>query len=241
MTFFKKIEKIEYIKASEIAEHFKITAKKLNEIFESLKWSVRENKNWIVTELSLSIGAKQINFKGTKSINWNPEIKNKPELINAIKDFKESEKNKIPKNNIKININSRMSNKEKKEKGDLYEEFISNHFRKQGYTIAEHGKDNGVKDQGIDIIAKKGKEVLFIQCKNWSENSSRKIKSDDMKITRQNVQDYKIKNPIYEMYNIKIIYVISENILHRSAYYYLQENSETIEFRIIPIINKSSI
>lgn len=238
MAFFKrkKQEKIEYIKASDIAEHFQITAKKLNEIFELLKCSTREDKNWIATELGKSMGAKQINFRGTKSIHWDSEIKNNAELINAIKAFKDSEKVEVSKNDEPIKTNERMTNKEKKEKGDLYEEFISNHFRTQGYTIAEHGKDNGVKDHGIDIIAKKGREVLFIQCKNWSANSSRKVKSDDMKIARQNIQDYKTKNPIYEMYDMKILYIISENVLHGSAYHYVQENSEIIEFRIIPII-----
>jgi len=216
MAFFKrkKQDKIESIKVSDIAKHFQITARQLNEIFGLLKWSMREDKNWIATELGKSKGAEQINFRGSKSIHWDSKIKNDFELINAIKTFKDSEKVEINKNDKNININEKMTKREKKEKGDLYEEFISNHFRTQGYTIAEHGKDNGVKDHGIDIIAKKDRKVLFIQCKNWSAKSSRKIKSDDMKIARQNAQDYKIKNPVYEMYDMKILYVISENVLH---------------------------
>jgi restriction system protein len=232
MFFFKK-KKIEYIKATEIAEHFGITAIKLNEIFELLKWAKKENKSWIATELGKSIGTEQINFKGIKSIHWNSEIKNNPVLIYTIEGFKKTKVNKTPE---VVKINERMTDKEKKEKGDLYEKFIANHFRTHGYTIAEHGIDNGVKDHGIDIIAKKGREILFIQCKNWSATSSRKVKSDDMKIARQNAQDYKTKNPMYEMYNMKILYVISENVLHGSAYHYMQENNEEIEFRIIPII-----
>lgn len=234
MLFFKKKKKIEYIKVSDIAEHFQITARMLNEVFESLKWARKDDKSWIVTEIGKSRGAEQINFKGTKSIHWNPEIKNDNELINAIKGFQHT---KPSTNNEQSNINQKMTYQAKKEKGDLYEAFISNHFRAQGYKIAEHGKENGVKDHGIDIIAKKGKEVLFIQCKNWSVTQSRRVKSDDMKIARQNVLDYKVKNPLYEMYDMKILYVLSENVLHGSAYHYVQENSHEIEFRIIPIMD----
>jgi restriction system protein len=232
--FFKKKKKIEYIKTSEVAEHFQITAQKLNEIFELLKWARKEDKSWIATELGKSMGTEEINFRGTKSIHWNSEIKNNPVLIFAIEEFQKTKVNSTPEI---VKVNERITDKEKKEKGDKYEAFIANHFRAHGYTIAEHGKDNGVKDHGIDIIAKKGKEVLFIQCKNWSATSSRKVKSDDMKIAKQNVQDYQAKNPLYKMYSMKILYVMSENVLHGSAYHYLQEKSEEIEFRIIPIID----
>lgn len=234
MLFFKKKKEIKYIKVSEIALHFQITARKLNEILELLRWAKKEDIHWIATEQGKKNGAEQTKYRKTKYIHWDSEIKNNHELINAIKGFQNT---KPITSDKQVNINERMTNKKKKEKGDLYEDFISNHFRTQGYTIAEHGKDNGVKDHGIDIIAKKGRDVLFIQCKNWSAASSRKVKSDDMKIARQNIQDYKEKNPLYEMYNMKILYVISENVLHGSAYHYVQENSEIMEFRIIPIIN----
>ena len=46
-----------------------------------------------------------------------------------------------------------------KEKGDMYEKYIADYYREQGYTISEHGQDNGRKDKGIDVIAKKEKEI----------------------------------------------------------------------------------
>ena len=221
MAFFKKkkVEKIEYLKAKDLREEYKITSQKLHEALELLNWvSKSEKRGWITTKLGVTKGAVQRQHMGTDYVIWNTKVKNNFELINTVKRLK---------------VTQKMTNKEK---GDLYEKFIATHYRVQGYTIAEHGKDNGVKDGGIDIIAKKGKEMLFIQCKNWSAESTRKIKSEDMKIARQNVQDYKSKNPLYDMYSMKILYVISENVLHGSAYHYLQENSELMEFRIIPIV-----
>jgi len=39
------------------------------------------------------------------------------------------------------------------------------------------------------------------------------------------------------MYKIKIIYIMSENVLHGSGYHYIQDNSEMLEFRIIPMMS----
>jgi len=35
-------------------------------------------------------------------------------------------------------------------------------YKKDGYIVVPHGKDNGIHDQGINIIAKKEKKMLFI-------------------------------------------------------------------------------
>lgn len=94
-----------------------------------------------------------------------------------------------------------------------------------------------MKDHGIDLIAKKENDILFIQCKNWSAQSTNKVRDKEIKVTRQDVQDYKEKHPMYEMYNTKIIYIMSENVLHGSAYHYIQNHHETMEFKIIPMMN----
>ena len=40
----------------------------------------------------------------------------------------------------------------------------------QGYKLIYNGAIEGLEDMGRDLIAKKGKELLVIQCKNWSNN-----------------------------------------------------------------------
>lgn len=223
---FKK--KIIYLKAKELREHFKITSKQLHEILELLKWATKsEDKGWKATKLGISKGAKDGVYMGVNYIRWDSKIKKDIGFINAVKGFK---------NSIKINTKQTKIIHSNKEKGDEYEIFIAKHFREQGYTIAEHGIDNGVKDHGIDIIAKKDKDILFIQCKNWSVNHKIKVKDKEIKVTRQDVQDYKEKHPLYTMYKTKIIYIMSENVLHGSGYHYIQNNSDVIEFRIIPIV-----
>ncbi len=120
-----------------------------------------------------------------------------------------------------------------KQKGDEYEAYVCKHFEEQGYKIAPHGKDNGVKDQGIDIILKKDKEILFIQCKNWNVKHKYKIDHKEIQYIRMNVRDYIEKNQLFTMYNWKILYVTSENILENSAHYKIREHREEIEHQII--------
>lgn len=53
--------------------------------------------------------------------------------------------------------------------GFLYERYIGFLFEKEGYEVEFHGIFKGFEDLGRDLIAKKEKEVVVIQCKNWSQ------------------------------------------------------------------------
>ena len=120
-----------------------------------------------------------------------------------------------------------------KEKGDKYEAHVCKHFEEQGYLTVPHGKLNGVEDQGIDIILKKDKEILFIQCKDWDIKNQYRINSKEIQYVRMNVRDYMHKNQVFSMYNWKILYITSDNILDRSAKHKIREYSEEIEHQVI--------
>lgn len=61
------------------------------------------------------------------------------------------------------------SYKSKTQIGRLYERFIGYEYEKLGYKVEFFGALNGFEDLGRDLIAKKGKSVLIIQCKYWSK------------------------------------------------------------------------
>ena len=144
-----------------------------------------------------------------------------------------------PKKRKKFNHNkyefkeTKLTAKEKKIKGDKYEAYICEIFKNDGDTIAPHGKDNGVHDQGIDIIAKKDKEILFVQCKDWNLSNGYKIDHKEIQYIRMNVRDYLESNPLFKNYDWKIIYVTSEDILDKSANYKIIEHDNEIEHKII--------
>jgi len=124
---------------------------------------------------------------------------------------------------------------ERQKKGEEYEKYIADFFKEQNYTISNHGIDNKKKDGGIDVIAKKDKTILFIQCKNWNAKNKNRITHVDIKKTRTEINDYIEKNPLYKNYKIKTYYITSEDILDKSAKLYIKEHKEKIEHLIIPM------
>lgn len=125
---------------------------------------------------------------------------------------------------------------EKLQKGKEYEDFISRHYRDCGYVVYENGLNNGRKDGGIDLVAVKEKDIVFIQCRNWSESSKYKVRHTEIKVFETNVNNYLEKNPIFktETYTKKLRYIISGDFIHQSAIKYIKEK-ENIDFEIIRI------
>jgi len=211
-----------YLTVTEIATYFNTSNQKINKIFLELTWAKKQDRWWIATELGLENGAKQeYNAKNKqKYIKWSSLVKKNPILIEAIEKIREPTKPKRTLDKIK--------------KGKAYEELVANYYKALGYTVWEHGKELGVKDHGIDIIVKQGRKVLFLQCKHWNKSNKYKITHRHLKSMRQDVSDYIEKKSIFSMYDIEVIYVVSDDIFDKSAYYYLNEHKENIKAQIIP-------
>ena len=129
----------------------------------------------------------------------------------------------------------KMTKQEKQEKGAKYEKYISEFFKKQGYTTWNHGEEKGVKDRGIDLMMKKGRTFYFIQCKNWDKW---KVDHNLVKATRMDVIDYLddnqfLKNLLDTNYTYKIVYVTSKNCLTAGAKTYINKQ-ETMDYQVIP-------
>jgi len=223
--YTKKTEKIlitkekSFITATELSKEFNIPPANLNKIFLSLHWATKEDRWWIVSPLGELNGGKQCYQQKTKSkyIRWNEEIKKNPKLIKAINEFKNNKSNTL-------------SNKEK---GNLYEEYITEHYRKLGYFVWEHGKEKGRLDQGIDLIVKKDKEIIFIQCKNWEKNKKFKIDHVRVKASRAEARQFMLDNPLFKGYNNKFRYTLSNDCMHPSAIKYIEENNRIFDYEVI--------
>lgn len=53
--------------------------------------------------------------------------------------------------------------------GRLYERYVGYLYEQEGYNVDYVGIFKGFEDLGRDLICRKGKEVIVIQCKNWSQ------------------------------------------------------------------------
>ncbi len=54
--------------------------------------------------------------------------------------------------------------------GLFYERYIGYLYESDGYRVEYSGIKNGFDDLGRDLIARKGNDVLVIQCKRWSKS-----------------------------------------------------------------------
>ena len=114
-----------------------------------------------------------------------------------------------------------------------YEAFIAEHYKKMGCFVWEHGKEKGRKDKGIDLIVKDKEEIIFIQCKNWKENTRFKIDHKEVKATRMEASDFIKENPIFQTYKNKIRYTLSGDFIHASAVKYIEEHSEILDYEVV--------
>ena len=246
------------ISNKEIAQYFEISTSELNQIFKNLQWTRQQDKWTISTIFGKQAGAKEFYNAKLKSkyVKWHKYILNNQELVAAISKLKEEktkkqkesdqpkktvqpEKPVQPKESVQLKEPAKpkkLTAKEKKKKGDLYEEYVAKHYRNLGFFVWEHGKMYGVKDNGIDLFMKKGNCVYFVQCKNWDKWQ---IDHKEVKSMKTDVHDYLEKNPEFEdlisNFQKKILYVTPKKCLTPGAYKYIQENKLLYEYAVIPI------
>jgi restriction system protein len=131
------------------------------------------------------------------------------------------------------------THKEKIQKGVEYEKFVARVYRSRGYNVTEHGREMGKKDHGIDLIAKKDKEIIFIQCKNWNENGKWKIRHDNIKSFQTDARTFVEQKPIFKNYKLQIRYTLSGDFIHLSAIKHIEEmkkRGKKIDYEILPMI-----
>ncbi|MDR1976004.1 MAG: restriction endonuclease [Campylobacteraceae bacterium] len=121
------------------------------------------------------------------------------------------------------------------QKGKDYEAFVGSYYETLGYDVKAFGFERGRSDNGIDIVATKNGEALFIQCKNWSKNSQYKINHEKIKSFVGSVSMFKIKYPEYKDIKETLLYIASEDIFDNSAKKYCQECKEYVRYKILPM------
>jgi len=194
------------ISTIQIAQYFDIETKALNQIFLELQWVKRKYFLWLATtELGKEKGAKKENRK----ILWNRGLLGDKELILAVKDSK---------NLTDKSIDS-----------DTYKTIVSKKYKKEGYTLWDYSKEKGTYDRNIHFVAKRDRDVVLIHCKSNQED----ISLEEVLNFRENKKEFIAENPVFEIYNIKIKYVMSYFSLSEEAFEYLQSHKNTVFYEIV--------
>jgi Holliday junction resolvase len=210
----------QYLNTHEIAEELNTSNEKVIKAIFELKWVEKSGKWTIATDQGHLYGAEERYSKKykTKYVMWNKSILENKQLLET------------------INTYTPMNDNEKIEKGKEYEEYVAKVYRSRGYNVSEYGKDMGVKDKGIDLIAKKDKHIVLLQCKNWNENGKWKITHKEIKTFQTEARNFVEDAKIFQKYLLDARYAISGDFIHNSAIKHIEEmknKGKRIDYEII--------
>lgn len=212
-------QKSRFININDIAEHFNVPSAKINSMFFQLGWVEKRAKWTVATEEGRKNGAEEqySEAKRKKYVVWKESILEnellKKELLGQYKTTTKKEEVKDKTDEIKRKI----------EKGKTYEEYVAKVYRSRGYHVTEYGKQKGSKDHGIDLIAKKAKHLVLIQCKNWNENGKWTIDHKDIKAFQTDARTFVEDKPLLRACQLTARYTLSGNFLHPSAIKHIEE------------------
>ncbi len=138
------------------------------------------------------------------------------------------------KSKLNISFNFRKKTDIYSEKRDInrlmdnrnYILYVANIYKQRDYSVWEYNQN-----EDISLIIKKSHNIIFIQCRY---NNSH-IDIYDIKNFKNEVDRFIRDNQIFQNYSIKLKYAISSFLFKESAYRYIKENLEWIDFDIIKI------
>jgi hypothetical protein len=112
-----------------------------------------------------------------------------------------------------------------------YKAFVAKHYEKQGYTTWEYAKDRGLESDRLDLVLKKSKNILLVECRNCSQN----IDMEQILYFEKQAEKFLEENQIFRNYTIKLRYTMSSLLLEEEAYSYIKSNSDRIDYDIVKL------
>lgn len=120
--------------------------------------------------------------------------------------------------------------------GSEYEKFIGKKYEANGYKVIYNGIQNGVQDHGIDLIAKRDKQHILVQCKSWKNNNYFKIKQKDIRAFVGDSCLYAMSHNIeHELLTLHFIIADAKSITQNALR--LVKNTKKIKFKVVPFEN----
>lgn len=111
----------------------------------------------------------------------------------------------------------------------IFREYVVDSYKNQNYSVWDHTSDTREENKSINIIAKKNRDIMLIH----SQLATKNISIEDLKKFEIERNNFIIKNPIFEDYNITLRYSLRGFFLNEDAFWYMQENIKSISYQII--------
>ena len=169
----------------------------MNNIIEQLITVLNEFWYFLFIILFLSI---ILITKNLKKDNNKEKMNNKEKIVNKyeyVRKLEEKEKKYKKKYEEKIDKKQRQREfyQRNKKNGENLEVRTGKKYEERGYVVTYNGLRNGLKDEGIDLLCVSEKEIILIQCKNYTNTKSidhkmvKKFHSNAIKYIKLNYLD----------------------------------------------------
>lgn len=117
-----------------------------------------------------------------------------------------------------------------------FEDHVKCFYEYYGYTVHVTSTIGDQKANGIDLIAKKDKTIIFICCEYQDKESQDLVNKEDIINFENDVQAYLDKNVIFKsvLYHKKMKYVLSGNFIEDVASEYIK-SKQNMDLEILNI------
>ncbi len=122
---------------------------------------------------------------------------------------------------------------ERKAKGNRFESYCADIFRAKGFEVIARGILLGKKDDGVDLIALREGEVIFIQCKHWKVGSA-EIDHNHIRTFYGDCVGLLNECAEYSNLSMRCFFITSAEILGYSAQAYLRDHPNRVEAIVLP-------
>ena len=117
------------------------------------------------------------------------------------------------------------------ETSNEYKSFVANHYKERGYTVWEYSKGRDMGSESLDLVLKKSKNILLVECRNCKKN----IDMEQILNFETQTDKFLEQNRIFKNYKIKLRYTMASLLLEEEAYDYIKSHSDRIDYDIIKL------
>ncbi|MEA2027658.1 MAG: hypothetical protein U9N49_01605 [Campylobacterota bacterium] len=204
-------------------------------MFQNKKQKIKEQKQRRLEEYQDQLGDLTNILENSQNSEYQKATIDKPTTDQT--NTETTIENKL-KENQKSNVESKpiatqQSNQKRNQASVEYREYLSQRYQKLGYNIWEHNKEQ----RGIDIIAKKEKELLIMASTYRDKKDKQKVGINEIKAFRIDASDFIELNPLFGNYKLNLLFILSDELLDDQAKEYikkLQSQDRAIDYKVIP-------
>ena len=114
-----------------------------------------------------------------------------------------------------------------------YETFIAAHYRDLGCDVIEYDANKGLKDAGIDIIARMGDEIYFIKCIDLYINHTYHVDDEEIDAFQKAVNHFLDQNRHLKQYITHLRYTLSGDFLPQASQKRIEAHEGNVSYETV--------